>query len=81
MRSRPADGRLTAALNAAEANAGVRCIVLTGSNRAFAAGADIKDMANKSYGDVFREDFITHSWERVASRRKPVIAAAAANWR
>jgi enoyl-CoA hydratase/carnithine racemase len=68
---------LTAALNAAETDPGVRCIVLTGSDRAFAAGADIKQMASKSYADVYGEDFITRNWERVASCRKPVIAAVA----
>jgi len=68
---------MTAALNAAEADAAVRCIVITGSDRAFAAGADIKEMASKSYADVFGEDFITRNWERAASCRKPVIAAVA----
>ncbi len=68
---------LTAALDAAEADATVRCIVITGSERAFAAGADIKEMASKSYDEVFREDFITRNWERAASCRKPVIAAVA----
>ena len=68
---------LTAALDAAEADAGVRCIVITGSERAFAAGADIKEMASKSYADVFTEDFITRNWERVTRCRKPVIAAVA----
>jgi enoyl-CoA hydratase/carnithine racemase len=68
---------LTAALDAAEADAAVRCIVITGSDRAFAAGADIKEMATKSYDEVFREDFITRNWERAASCRKPVIAAVA----
>jgi enoyl-CoA hydratase len=51
--------------------------VLTGSEKAFAAGADIKEMASKSYMDVFMEDFITVNWERAASCRKPVIAAVA----
>ncbi len=68
---------LTTALNAAEADPGVRCIVITGSDRAFAAGADIKEMASKSYADVYGEDFITRNWERAASCRKPVIAAVA----
>ncbi len=68
---------LTAALDAAESDVAVRCIVITGSDRAFAAGADIKEMATKSYDEVFREDFITRNWERVASCRKPVIAAVA----
>ena len=52
-------------------------IVITGSDRAFAAGADIKEMAPKSYADVFTEDFITRNWERVSRCRKPVIAAVA----
>jgi len=68
---------MTAALNAAEGDPQVRCIVITGSDRAFAAGADIKEMASKSYADVFTEDFITRNWERAASCRKPVIAAVA----
>ena len=68
---------MTTALNAAEADPGVRCIVITGSDRAFAAGADIKEMASKSYADVYGEDFITRNWERTASCRKPVIAAVA----
>src|SRR6185437_1796642 len=68
---------LTAVLDAAEADAGVRCMVITGSDRAFAAGADIKEMASKSYAQVFTEDFITAQWERVTHCRKPVIAAVA----
>ena len=68
---------LTAALAAAEADEAVRCIVITGSERAFAAGADIKEMASKSYADVFKEDFITRNWEAVTRCRKPVIAAVA----
>jgi len=66
---------LTAALEAAEADERVRAIVITGSERAFAAGADIKEMAAKSYRDVFTEDFITKNWGTVARCRKPVIAA------
>ncbi len=68
---------LAGALDAAEADAGVRAIVITGSDRAFAAGADIKEMAPKSYAEVFTEDFITRNWERTATCRKPVIAAVA----
>ena len=68
---------LTAALDAAEANKAIRCIVLTGSEKAFAAGADIKEMQSKSYMDAFGEDFITRNWERVTRCRKPVIAAVA----
>jgi enoyl-CoA hydratase len=64
------------ALDAYEADAGIGCIVLTGSAKAFAAGADIKEMQSKSYMDVYQEDFIG-SWERVARCRKPVIAAVA----
>lgn len=65
------------ALDAAEADRDVGCIVLTGSEKAFAAGADIKEMASKGYMDVFMEDFITASWETVTRVRKPVIAAVA----
>ena len=68
---------LAAALDDLEAAADVAVIVLTGSEKAFCAGADIKEMASKSYMDVYREDFITRGWERVAQCRKPVIAAVA----
>ncbi|MFO1015261.1 MAG: enoyl-CoA hydratase [Caulobacteraceae bacterium] len=66
---------LTAALDAAEADPAIGAMVITGSERAFAAGADIKEMASKSYADVYGEDFITRNWERAATCRKPVIAA------
>ncbi len=65
------------ALDAFESDAGIAAIVLTGSERAFAAGADIKEMAEKTYMQAYREDFITRGWERVAQCRKPVIAAVA----
>jgi len=68
---------LTAAIDAFEADNGIGCMVLTGSERAFAAGADIKEMQPKTYMDVFREDFITANWERTARARKPIIAAVA----
>ena len=66
---------LSAALDAAEHDPAIHCIVITGSERAFAAGADIKEMATKSYADVYGEDFITKNWERASQIRKPVIAA------
>ena len=53
----------------------LRCMILTGSEKAFAAGADIKQMQLKTYMDVYKEDFITKNWERVSSCRKPIIAA------
>lgn len=65
------------ALDAFEADAEIGAIVLTGSEKAFAAGADIKEMASKSYMDAYLEDFITNGWERVTKCRKPVIAAVA----
>lgn len=65
------------ALDAFEADDDIGAIVITGSEKAFAAGADIKEMASKTYMDVYREDFITASWERVPTCRKPVIAAVA----
>ncbi|PKQ06962.1 MAG: enoyl-CoA hydratase [Alphaproteobacteria bacterium HGW-Alphaproteobacteria-11] len=68
---------LTAALDAWEVDDDIHCIVLSGSAKAFAAGADIKEMQPKSYMDVYKEDFITANWERVTRCRKPVIAAVA----
>lgn len=68
---------LTAALDAAEADDAVHAMVITGSERAFAAGADIKEMASKTYVQAYREGFITRNWERVTRCRKPVIAAVA----
>jgi len=68
---------LSAALDAAEEDAAIHCIVITGSERAFAAGADIKEMATKSYAEVYGEDFITKNWEKASQIRKPVIAAVA----
>jgi enoyl-CoA hydratase len=66
---------LTHAVDALEADSGIGCMVLTGSGRAFAAGADIKEMAFKTYPEAFAEDYITRNWERVTRTRKPVIAA------
>ena len=68
---------LTQALDAAEADDAVRCIILTGSEKAFAAGADIKEMQSKTYVSAYKEGFITRNWERVTRCRKPVIAAVA----
>ncbi len=59
-----------------EADEAIGCIVLTGSEKAFAAGADIKEMQNKSYMQAYKEDFIG-AWDRVARCRKPTIAAVA----
>ena len=66
---------LTAALDVYEADEEIGCIVITGSKKAFAAGADIKEMREKSYMDAYFEDFITRNWERASRCRKPVIAA------
>ncbi|MFN0038135.1 MAG: enoyl-CoA hydratase [Burkholderiales bacterium] len=68
---------LAAALDVYEADENIGCMVLTGSEKAFAAGADIKVMQEKTYMDVFKTDFITAEWERVLRCRKPVIAAVA----
>jgi enoyl-CoA hydratase len=64
------------AVAAFDADAGIGCILLTGSEKAFAAGADIKEMAAKSAVQVFMEDF-TGGWDAVARARKPVVAAVA----
>jgi enoyl-CoA hydratase len=68
---------LAAVLAGFEADDGVGCMVLTGSDKAFAAGADIKEMAEKTYAEAFRGDFISKNWEAAAHCRKPVIAAVA----
>lgn len=68
---------LTHAVEVFDADDTVGCMVLTGSEKAFAAGADIKEMSGKSYADVLKEDFITANWEAVTRVRKPVIAAVA----
>jgi enoyl-CoA hydratase len=65
------------ALDAFEADRNIGCMVLTGSDKAFAAGADIKEMKDKTYQDVFLEDFITVGWQKVSEVRKPIIAAVA----
>ncbi len=65
---------LARAIDEFEADSRIGCMVLTGSERAFAAGADIKEMQHKSFPDTYREDFIA-SWERITRARKPVIAA------
>ena len=63
------------ALDAAEADPAVGCIVVTGSEKAFAAGADIKEMSTQSYADMFKADFFTKSSQRIVACRKPIIAA------
>ncbi|MCA8869481.1 MAG: enoyl-CoA hydratase [Rhodobacteraceae bacterium] len=68
---------LGAALKAMEENDKVRAIVLTGSEKAFAAGADIKEMAEKSFVDMFASDFFTEESEALLRCRKPIIAAVA----
>ncbi|MBL4915595.1 enoyl-CoA hydratase [Szabonella alba] len=68
---------LTAVLAAADANDKVRCIILTGSDKAFAAGADIKEMAERSFVDVFGGDFFAPEAEALLRVRKPMIAAVA----
>ena len=65
------------ALDAFAADDGIGAIVITGSDKAFAAGADIKQMQSMTFMDAYRADFITGTWEKVASCRKPVIAAVA----
>ena len=68
---------LGAALEAAEADDSIRCLVLTGSDRAFAAGADIKEMSDKSYAEMFKGDFFGEAARRMEQFRKPIIAAVA----
>jgi enoyl-CoA hydratase len=67
-------GELNTAIDKFEADASIGAIVITGSERAFAAGADIKEMQAKTYAEAYGQDFLA-SWERVARCRKPTIAA------
>ena len=68
---------LGAALQAFDADPAIGCIVITGSEKAFAAGADIAAMAKFSLTDTYGADFITRNWETIRGVRKPVIAAVA----
>ena len=65
------------ALLALDADSDIGVIVITGNDKAFAAGADVAVMADWSYMDVFQSDFITRNWETIRQVRKPVIAAVA----
>ena len=75
--STPLVRELGAALAGFEADAVIGAMVLTGSEKAFAAGADIKEMQSKNWPDTYSEDFITAEWEYILRCRKPVIAAVA----
>jgi enoyl-CoA hydratase len=68
---------LSLVIPALDADPGTRAIILTGSEKAFAAGADIKEMATRTFPQAVAEDFITRNWEAVARCRTPVIAAVA----
>ena len=65
------------ALDGFEGDDAIGAIVVTGSEKAFAAGADIKEMQSQSWMDAYQSDFITKDWERITTCRKPVIAAVA----
>jgi enoyl-CoA hydratase len=67
---------LGAAIDAFEADDGIGCMLITGSEKAFAAGADIKEMAGKTFTDVYLGDFAA-GWHRAAQARKPIVAAVA----
>ncbi|MEC8579118.1 MAG: enoyl-CoA hydratase [Pseudomonadota bacterium] len=70
-------GELAEALKDADQNEKVRCIILTGSAKAFAAGADIKEMSEKTFVEMFMSDFFGAESEAVTKVRKPIIAAVA----
>jgi enoyl-CoA hydratase len=66
---------LGAALKAFDADEAIGCMIVTGSEKAFAAGADIGAMATYTFADVYKGDYITRNWEQIRQVRKPVIAA------
>ena len=66
---------LGAALKAYDADPAIGCMIITGSEKAFAAGADIGAMAGYGFAEAYGQDFITRNWEQIRSVRKPVIAA------
>jgi enoyl-CoA hydratase len=66
---------LGCALKAFDADAAIGCMIITGSEKAFAAGADIGAMATYTFADVYKSEYITRNWETIRSVRKPVIAA------
>ncbi|MAI89265.1 enoyl-CoA hydratase [Ponticaulis sp.] len=68
---------LTAAVDEFEDNDDIGCIIITGSKKAFAAGADIKELKAYDFVSAYKQDLITRNWERVSRCRKPVIAAVA----
>ena len=68
---------LCAALDGFEADDGIGCVVITGSERAFAAGADIAAMKDWGYMDVYKSNYISRNWDRIGRCRKPIIAAVA----
>jgi enoyl-CoA hydratase len=69
-------GEVNKALDAFEKNKAIGCIILTGSSKAFAAGADIKEMQGRRYPDTYMSDKF-RAWDRIAERQKPIIAAVA----
>jgi enoyl-CoA hydratase len=68
---------LSDAVDSFEADGQIRCMIITGSEKAFAAGADITEMQGKGFVEAYSQDFITRNWERITRARKPVIAAVA----
>src|SRR6185503_4062024 len=69
-------GELTHAIETFDADGNIGCMLITGSDKAFAAGADIKEMADKTYIEAFLGDFVG-TWDSAARARKPIVAAVA----
>src|SRR4030095_10093383 len=68
---------LSEAIGAFEADSAIRCVIITGAQKSFAAGADITEMAGLGFVEAYTQDFITRNWEAVARARKPIIASVA----
>ena len=71
---------LVSALQKFDADDQIACMIVTGSEKAFAAGADVSKMASLSFNEVYRQEFITRNWDQIRKIRKPIIAAVSVSY-